>query len=394
MNRDALTAIILAAGYSSRMGTFKPLLSLGGTTVLERGILLFRDVGIEDIVVVVGHRSEDLVPVLQKRAVRRVFNKDYPDGMLTSIVAGINAMKPGREAFFLLPVDIPLVRRYTILELIRNYSEGTRAIVYPRYARRRGHPPLISAAYAPKIIAWRGEGGLRAFLRQYEQRSDNVDVDDENVLVDMDTPDDYETLKNVRGLHEVPSIGECVKVLTLETAVPKERIEHLRKVTGCALRIGRALKQIGIRLDPELIAAAGLLQDFLQENSIDVGSPLRHLAQSRYPDVAHVLGMQTDLCLPDGYCAHVSDLLSVAHELVQDKKRSGGSWQPGHSSAHSDCGTAVTCDTPAFPGDPARILQGLQTMLRVPLEHLQSAHEMGPLESEIDDLLDEAWRDQ
>jgi len=107
------TAIVLAAGYSSRMGKFKPLLPLGETTVLGRVITLFRDAGFSDIRIVVGYRSEELLPLLGKMGVPYIVNQNFHAGMFSSVVAGVKGLEKSTDAFFILPVDIPLIRPWT-----------------------------------------------------------------------------------------------------------------------------------------------------------------------------------------------------------------------------------------------------------------------------------------
>ena len=108
---NATSAIILAAGLSSRMGQFKPLMSLGDRTILERVLALCESSNIDDIVVVIGHRAADMRSALAGRKVRCIENRHYQDGMFSSLLAGLSAISPQSGAFFVLPVDIPLVRR-------------------------------------------------------------------------------------------------------------------------------------------------------------------------------------------------------------------------------------------------------------------------------------------
>lgn len=391
MNRNTLTAIILAAGYSSRMGKFKPLLSLGNTTVLERTVLLFRDVGIEHVLVVVGHRSEVLLPVLEKMGVRWVFNAHYPEGMFTSVAAGVNAMDSAHEAFFLLPVDIPLVRRYTVLTLIEAYSNGAGTILYPCRVGKRGHPPLISAIYAPEIVSWNGDGGLRAFLKQYEQRAANVDVEDENILKDMDTPDQYETLRDACEFHEIPSIRTCVELLAGEFALSQNGIEQRREVTRLALKLGRELNRVGIHMDPELIAVAGLLYGFCPPD------PRLRLSESLVTErlglsgVADAIRMETDSGLPYECPLSIADLISVSHRLLTDQGVLKASTRTGQHASCTEGGTGEDAGVTVLSGDPIRIRHRLENLLHQPLEYIVRVHSTGPLESEIDDLLDEAW---
>ncbi len=189
---NTTAAIILAAGYSSRMGDFKPLLRLGETTILERIIGLFRETGVEDIRVVIGYRSADLLPLVDRLLARPVINDRYHDGMFSSVLAGVESLEEDIGAFFLLPVDIPLVRRETVTTLLEIYRSGAGSILYPVFRGKRGHPPLMSARYIEEIVGWEGDGGLKSFLALHEAEAVNVETGDENILLDMDTPSDYE----------------------------------------------------------------------------------------------------------------------------------------------------------------------------------------------------------
>src|SRR5258708_3177074 len=133
-------ALILAAGYSLRMGQFKPRLPLGERSAIEYGISGFHTAGLREVIVVTGHRARELTNVL-KGQVRCVFNPSYDSGMYSSIVAGLQSLPPETDAFFVLPADIPLVRPSTIMALVAAYHDTRTAIIYPVFQGKRGHPP-------------------------------------------------------------------------------------------------------------------------------------------------------------------------------------------------------------------------------------------------------------
>ena len=190
-----IAAVILAAGYSSRMGAFKPLLPFGATTLLDRSVALFRAAGIADIRVVVGHRADDLLPLLAHLQVQPLFNARYAEGMFSSVVTAAASLEGESGAFFLLPVDFPLVRRQSVEKLLHAYRRGVGSILYPAFNGRRGHPPLLATSYCDAILSWSGDGGLRALLRQYQGDAASIETEDEGILQDMDTPADYERLQ-------------------------------------------------------------------------------------------------------------------------------------------------------------------------------------------------------
>ena len=188
----AFSALILCAGRSSRLGAFKPLLPLGEETLIERVIRLFREAGVVDMTAVVGHRAESILPLLERHGVRPVLNARYDEGMFSSLRAGIGSLDRSRRAFFVLPVDIPLVRPETLQALIDAFLDGEIDVCRPCFRGRYGHPPLIASALIPAIEEFDGKGGLRALLARWRGRTADVAVEDPGILLDVDTRDDYE----------------------------------------------------------------------------------------------------------------------------------------------------------------------------------------------------------
>jgi len=189
--RADIAALVLAAGYSRRMGVFKPLLPFGGTTILERVIATVRGAGIETIRVVVGWQSERLVPVLERARVAWVHNPDYAAGMYRSLQAGVRSLPAEAAAFFLLPADMPLVDGRTLVRLAAEWDRRPGGILYPVRGRRRGHPPLLARAYASEILTQSPPGGLRELLARHAEEARHVECGDPGVLADLDTPEDY-----------------------------------------------------------------------------------------------------------------------------------------------------------------------------------------------------------
>jgi len=191
MCRQSVAAVILAAGHSSRMGVFKPLLRIGGSTLLELAVRRFLGAGFEDIKVVMGHRTQEIIPVVDRLGVGQIYNPFYDEGMFSSVLAGVDALGPDTEAFFILPVDIPLVKPETLAELYLAYQTSHAGVVHPRFQGSRGHPPLISKSYVAPDLPRDLPGGLKALLRQYEKDALDIDVEDEAILMDCDTHEDY-----------------------------------------------------------------------------------------------------------------------------------------------------------------------------------------------------------
>jgi molybdenum cofactor cytidylyltransferase len=188
----SLSAVILCAGRSARMGKLKPLLPLGGETVIERAVGLFLRTGIADVTVVLGHRAEEIAPLLEHRGIRLAVNDRYDDGMFSSVKAGIARIDRNQRAFFLLPVDIPFVKPETLIALIAAFRTGEIDICRPSFRGRSGHPPLIASALIPAILDYAEPGGLRALLSRCRARTANIAVEDPGILLDLNTCSDYE----------------------------------------------------------------------------------------------------------------------------------------------------------------------------------------------------------
>jgi molybdenum cofactor cytidylyltransferase len=186
-------AVILAGGLSTRMKQFKPLLPLGDGNVTDHVINIFLKAGV-DVYLVAGYRHDDIVAGIKKRDITVVHNPDYEQGMFSSVQAGVRRLPPVYRAFFILPVDIPLVRPETVRELMRTAGRNPGKIIYPVYRGKRGHPPLIPMELAGDILGWEKGGGLKAVLRPQEKLALEVPVNDSFILRDIDTPEDYAAL--------------------------------------------------------------------------------------------------------------------------------------------------------------------------------------------------------
>jgi CTP:molybdopterin cytidylyltransferase MocA len=198
MNSGRFAAVILAAGLSTRMKEFKPLLLLGNATVTDHVTGTFIKSGIA-VYLVTGYRGEELKAGIKKHEITIINNPDYEKGMLSSVQAGVRQMPPGYQAFFVLPVDIPLVKPETIKQLMDTGDENPGKIIYPVYNGERGHPPLIPSRLIPEILAWNKDGGLKAILDLHADLAEDLPVKDKFILFDIDTREDYkELLKQYR----------------------------------------------------------------------------------------------------------------------------------------------------------------------------------------------------
>jgi molybdenum cofactor cytidylyltransferase len=310
---DSLAAIIVAAGYSSRMKRFKPLLPLGGSTVLEQAVHSFQDGGIRDIRVVVGHRALELLPVLERLGVQAIVNTHYSEGMFSSVSAGVESLTPEVVGFFLCPVDNPMVSRPTLERLQNTFFSTEFGIIYPSYQGLRGHPPLISRRYINEVLAWTKPGGMRALLEQYEHDATDVEVVDRGILLDMDTQEDYHKMLTYYGESQVPSEDECDAIIK-RVNTPVKVINHCKQVAQLSCAMGRYLMRSGCQLNLDLIRTAALLHDLAkgEPHHARVGADML----VNYPEVAEIVADHMDICLNNDKPITEKEIVYLADKLV------------------------------------------------------------------------------
>jgi CTP:molybdopterin cytidylyltransferase MocA len=191
----SVNGLILAAGLSSRMGDFKPLMPFKGKTIIESTIDSMLTAGVNQIVVVLGYRGKDIESVLHKHygtEIISTYNSHYETtDMLSSIKCGLKAM-PDCTSFFLLPGDMPFVKKDTFLKLFNAKPPGIPSIVFPTLTGHRKHPPLIDSYFLNTILQFQEEGGLRMLWNHLKDSIIYVPVEDEGVWIDLDTRKDYE----------------------------------------------------------------------------------------------------------------------------------------------------------------------------------------------------------
>ena len=281
-----IAALVLAAGYSSRMGHFKPLLPIGGAPALERAIDLFLAAGIGDITVVTGYRAGELEPLLERKGVRAIHSPHYDAGMYSSIAAGVGALPGEYQACFILPADMPLVRPRTVKLLVQAYESHPRTILYPVFQGQRGHPPLICRSVLAETLRGDEPGGLRALLARHQQGVGEVAVIDEGIHLDLDTPADLGRAKALDECSDAPSLAECEAILA-DARVDEGTARHSRLVADVARKLALCLAECGVSLDLAVVRAACLLRQVTDD----------HI---EFPRVARVMACYRNLDYPPG----------------------------------------------------------------------------------------------
>ncbi|MBR6811800.1 MAG: NTP transferase domain-containing protein, partial [Oscillospiraceae bacterium] len=202
-------AIILAAGLSSRMGAFKPLLDVGGVSALERCITQARKHS--DITyVVTGHRRDELKSTIDRLGALEVHNPRYEEGMFTSIREGvISAKEAGVSGAMLWPCDCPLIDASIAKALLDFAQMEPECFHVACCSGKKGHPLFIPQCLFDEIIAHDGTEGLRPVVRRHDDLMRRHDFDTDAVLNDMDTPEGYERILRALDSEEIdPALFE------------------------------------------------------------------------------------------------------------------------------------------------------------------------------------------
>lgn len=196
-----ISAIVPAAGLSSRMGGDKPkpLLPWGASTVIGTVVSTLLAAGVDDVIVVMGHRGQDVAAALAGQAVRCVYNPAYASGeMLSSIQAGLAATHPTSAGALLALADQPQMQLAVVRQVLRAFDDSVgQALVIPSYAMRRGHPILLPSWLWPEVLALPAGATLRTAIQRHVAAIRYVEVDTPTVLADLDTPEQYAAARAV-----------------------------------------------------------------------------------------------------------------------------------------------------------------------------------------------------
>ncbi len=194
-------AILLAAGESSRMGQLKALLPWRGRTLLEHQVSALREGGADRVVVVFGHRADELRPMVQdKEGVSWTLNPDYLQGKTTSIKVGLSALDSGADDdILLLNVDQPRTTE-DIAYILNVHRANNYAVTVPEYNGKGGHPIVLSASLWSELMDI-GEDtqGIKAVVRRRPEAVNRIPLDNPEILLDLNTPEQYRAAVEAAG---------------------------------------------------------------------------------------------------------------------------------------------------------------------------------------------------
>ena len=198
--RRQVAALVLAAGQSSRMAPLNKLLLPGqdGRPMVARVVDNVLASGARPVLVVTGHAREEVEAALAGRDVRFIHAADHAEGLSASLKAGLAALPEQVEGALICLGDMPLVKGPAIARLLAAFDpEEGRAVVMPTHAGQQGNPVLWAREFFPEMMALTGDAGARRLISRHAERVAEVDMPDDSVLRDFDTPE---------ALHAVPEL--------------------------------------------------------------------------------------------------------------------------------------------------------------------------------------------
>jgi molybdenum cofactor cytidylyltransferase len=185
-----VSAILLGAGESKRMGVNKLSLPWGKKTVFEHCLDTLLRSNVKEVVVVLNNRTKRMLQFRGKRA-KVIMNPHYREGMSTSIRRGIRATDPNSQGILIALGDQPLLQKRTINALIRAFGQKRGSIVLPSYRGRGGHPVLFDRCYKKMLLSLQGDVGGKSIIERDPGNVIKVRTKSEAVIKDIDTWKDY-----------------------------------------------------------------------------------------------------------------------------------------------------------------------------------------------------------
>lgn len=185
------SALIVAAGMSSRMGDFKPMLNIGAISIAQRIVATLRQAGVNKIVMVTGYNAAALEKHLANNGIIFLRNENYETTqMFDSAKIGLDYLKDKCDRILFTPVDIPLFTAATVSSIIASEAE----LACPVCDGETGHPIMVATNLVDTILQDSGENGMKGALSRCGAEMQLIPVEDKGILHDADTPEDYESL--------------------------------------------------------------------------------------------------------------------------------------------------------------------------------------------------------
>lgn len=322
-----ISGLIVAAGLSSRMKDFKPLMEIENKPLIINTINSLKQSKIEDINIVVGYRGKDIEDCVKDENVNIIYNHDYNENfMYDSFKIGLEKIKDNCDAIVFLPGDVGFVSKYTVDLLIKEINKKENKIVYPIYKNIAGHPPIISSDCFAYLLNYNGREGLKGGMAHFEKNTKKIVTPDKFILCDMDYKEDFYKVKNDFEHRQILSYEDCLDLLSYFN-VPQNIINHGKKVKEICVDLSNSINKYKNIINVDLVKSAAILHDIKrkEKSHSKVGADL--LQDLGYDKIANIVRshMKLDEKMEDkineNTIVYYSDKLIVEDKFVDIDKR-------------------------------------------------------------------------
>lgn len=313
---DRIGAVIVAAGLSSRMKNFKPLLTVDDTALIEMVIKNFQSVGVSDIIIVTGYRSCDIEQKLSGSSVKFVKNEHYESThMFDSICLGLEESKKHSDYVFLTPADSPFVQKYTLNKMVEEIKKDEYSLIQPCFKEINGHPVLMKNDAIEQVLKHDGLDGLRGAISNMGNQYKNMKFIDPGIVMDADMPNEYLKLVEFNLNRHCPSIELCCMLQDYFFMAQAVK-DHSNKVAEVAISMSETLHKKGIKLDDRIILSSCLLHDIAKKELNHAVTGASWLKDMGYDYVAEIVKEHMELdCIPEKISE--KEVVYLADKLVQ-----------------------------------------------------------------------------
>ena len=323
-NKKHVGALIIAAGMSSRMKAFKPLLRVGQDTLIQCAVKRLKEAGVEPIVVVTGNKSHLLETNLQELPVSIVKNQNYASTeMFDSILLGLEQLRGKCDGFFILPADVPMFSPESLTKMIDKLNNCNSDGVNASYLGKHGHPVLFSEMSMDFISSYNGRYGLKGAMAMMNITS--LELEDQGILYDADTKEDYEALCSYR-FKCVPIESEIEKIY-IHFGTTDLMKAHCNEVALKVVEICEKLNLIGWVINQKQVEAAARLHDVAKKLPHQPQQVAAMIEEMGYGQLAEIIRTPLELAkdtleLTDGRAIlYLSDLLVNENNLLTHSER-------------------------------------------------------------------------
>ena len=194
-----IAAVVLSAGESSRMGRPKALLPIDGQTFIERIVAALKQTCVGNIIVVLGHKADEMRPRIEHLPVEILINSDYKLGQLSSLQVAVRHLEKIADCDGMLVhlVDHPYIDPALVATMVDRFYQSGKLLVVPRHGGKRGHPVIFSRTLFGELLAAPMDQGAKAVVNAHRDDTLEIDSKDEGITVDIDTPELYK--QHIKG---------------------------------------------------------------------------------------------------------------------------------------------------------------------------------------------------